>query len=452
MIRFRPYHKGRSQRGHIFRITPPRFPEKLHQPGRNLTPHLIRIHSRQTFCSGNNATDVQTGQLLQIGQHEILVALILQRGGSGPRFKPVPVQNHFHKKTLLILQGHLPHLARNLYKFLKRNGSGSNNEQSAARSLAVIKNRFVLGLGHPLQIRLYHIPVGCIHPNHPYAQNPLGFLAVNSGKQRFQITGPIILDRSVLGGQLLQPHAGKAGDIFFPGAPLFMTSEQGRIHLDRIHERQGSNPPCNQQPQQNENNLVPASSTGHQASGKTGKKQGKRLLLGLLQHGKEKGPIHLGRSIVKNPDAAGGNSQRRAKAHQLNQPRFHQGALNGFPPVFGGMDGNGFLRFGKRFLRNQFFPVAKKFMPAFAAIHHRTLRGRRHIDMSFALWTIQIHRAPICTFFILLQYLSSQLSSYHVPRENMQETSIGSYFHHFSFSFRLSDFFLNVKTRSNRSH
>lgn len=47
--------------------------------------------------------------------------------------------------------------------------------------------------------------------------------------------------------------------------------------------------------------------------------------------------------------------------------------------------------------------------------------------------------------FILLQYLSSQLSSYHVPRENWQETSIGSYFHHFPFSFRLSDFFRMLK-------
>ncbi|UQT45412.1 hypothetical protein M5E88_03995 [Akkermansia muciniphila] len=52
----------------------------------------------------------------------------------------------------------------------------------------------------------------------------------------------------------------------------------------------------------------------------------------------------------KNPDAAGGNSQRRAKAHQLNQPRFHQGALNGFPPVFGEWTETAFFALAKGFL------------------------------------------------------------------------------------------------------
>lgn len=83
-------------------------------------------------------------------------------------------------------------------------------------------------------------------------------------------------------------------------------------------------------------------------------KTGQTPSAGAAAAWKEKRSHPSRKKHCKNPDAAGGNSQGRAKAHQLDQPRFHQSALNGFPPVFGGMDGNGFLRFGKRFLRNQF--------------------------------------------------------------------------------------------------
>lgn len=161
--------------------------------------------------------------------------------------------------------------------------------------------------------------------------------------------------------------------------------------------------------------------------------------------GKEKGPVHLGRGIVKKPDAAGGDDQGGAKAHQLNQPRFHQGALNGLPAVFGGMHGNGLLRPGKRLLGDQLFPVAKKLMAAFAAIHHGTLRSGRNIDMSFALWTIQIHRSSICTFLILLQYLSFKLSFCRLFCINFQGCPIELQLSRFPEPSCSTSFFLNFK-------
>ena len=68
---------------------------------------------------------------------------------------------------------------------------------------------------------------------------------------------------------------------------MFPAGTQGGVQFHRISERQGSDAPGDQKAQQDENNLVPPPGTCHQPPGQTGEKQGERLLLGLLQHGKE---------------------------------------------------------------------------------------------------------------------------------------------------------------------